>query len=445
MRRRVAKAPTRLFPMFLVMVMVLAACSADQADFAGMAAVSEGERQLESEEAAEPMPPESPGEEAPPDDAAEPDPGNAGLAPTVLPTAATGRDIIFTADLTVAVADVAAAGEEAVRIIQGVGGFLFGQRTAGGPQTTSVLTFKVQPQDFEESLRRLGAIGEVRTRNVTADDVTERVVDLESRINTATASVERLRELLAQATDINTIVELENQLLQRETQLETLRGQLRTLQDQVALATIVLTLTEAASRPALDLEAGAYPGHDEGLSCPGSRNLTVEQRTEATVCFEIINTGDTWLADFELRDPVLDVETGDLIAVFGDLGGPVEPGQSLLVAAEVSPERSLRTRTTVTAQPVDAGGDPVPGRPAASTVTILIEAVSPAGVPGFTDGLVASWEVLVRLGQVVVLVAGALLPFVWVPVLLALWWMRRSRRVTAPAEAAPAAPAAEKG
>ena len=141
--------------------------------------------------------------------------GTGGITPAVLQTSNVGRDIIFTADLTVAVTDVAGAGEEATRLIQGLGGFLFGQRTLGSPEPVSVLTFKVEPDDFQEALSRLGSIGEIRTQNVSANDVTERVVDLESRINTATASVERLRGFLENATDIKSIVELENELLDR--------------------------------------------------------------------------------------------------------------------------------------------------------------------------------------------------------------------------------------
>ncbi len=356
--------------------------------------------------------------------------GTGGIRPAVLQISNVGRDIIFTADLTVAVTDVAGAGEEATRLIQGLGGFLFGQRTVGSPEPVSVLTFKVEPDDFQEALSRLGSIGEIRTQNVSANDVTERIVDLESRINTATASVERLRGFLENATDIKAIVELENELLARETQLETLRGQLRTLQDQVALATIILTLTEAASRPAIELSVTAYPAHDNGLSCPGSPELSVEQDIEATVCFEITNVGDTWLTGFELRDPVLEVKIEDLIAVFGDPTTAIEPGQSIILAAELVPERSLRTQTTVTAEPVSEEGEPLPGRPTARTITIFIDAVDPGGIPSFTEGLQASWDVLVRLGQTLTLSLGALIPFFWVPLVLwLLWRIRRTRSV----------------
>ncbi|MGB7860427.1 MAG: DUF4349 domain-containing protein, partial [Acidimicrobiia bacterium] len=347
--------------------------------------------------------------------------GRGGVTPVALPTNI-GRDIIFTSEMTVAVADVAGAGDEATRIVQSLGGFLFGQQTSGSPDPTSVLIFKVQPQDFQTALTRLGSIGEIRSQNVTASDVTDRIVDLESRISTATASVERLRALLAEATDIKAIVELESELLARETELETLRGSLRTLQDQVSLATITLVLTEAASHPALAFTVTAYPAHDAGVSCPGDGGLTLETSMPATLCFEIVNTGDTWLADFELRDPVLDVELSDLTVVFGDPSGSLEPGDSMLLALEVEPERDLRTQTTITAVPVDIDGVELPGRPATQTTSAYVDTVDPGGIATFGEGLEASWDLLVRVGQLLVLVAGAIIPFFWIPLLIWMGW-----------------------
>jgi hypothetical protein len=356
--------------------------------------------------------------------------GEGGVAPVALPTQI-GRDIIFTAEMTVAVSDVGAAGEQATREVERLGGFLFGQRTTGSPSPSSILTFKVQPEDFAAALAALSSIGELRSQNVTASDVTERIVDLESRIQTAAASVGRLRALLAEATDIEAIVELESELLVRETELETLRGSLRTLQDQVALATIVLEITQAAANPQLTLEATAYPVHDSGMSCPGDTELQVETSTEITVCFEITNSGDTWLANFELRDPVLDVVLDDLVVVFGDPSTPLEPGDSLIVAAEVVPARDLRTQTTVTAEAVDEEGTELGGRPVSRTVTTFVDTVDPGGIPTFTEGLQASWQLLVNLGQALVLALGALIPFFWVPVLVWFLWTR-IRRPAAP-------------
>ncbi len=433
-RTKTTRRLTAWIALAMVLALVLAACTAnsDGADPAELAqrlqsgqlsgtfADSGGDDTTSGGESADV--PEAPGEDAQQADQL----GDGRIEPVVFQRSDLGRDIIFTAELTVAVTDVAAAGDEAIREIQSLGGFLFGQRTSGSPEPRSILTFKVQPEDFHVALDRLGRIGELRIQNVTADDVTERIVDLESRIETAAASVERLRGLLAEATDIKAIVELESELLVRETELETLRGSLRTLQDQVALATIVLTLTEAASNPSLDVLVTAYPAHDEGASCPGDEGLTVDEGTEATVCFEIVNVGDTWLSDFELRDPVLDIEIDDLIVVFGDLSEPIEPGESIVLAAELLPGRDLRARTTVSALPVTEDGSELPGRPASSTATIFIGAVDPGGIPTFSEGLQASWDLLVSLGEWIVLVVGALIPFVWVPVML--WLLLRALR-----------------
>ncbi len=436
-KKRRSRRPLTLTALALVIALIFAACSfGDTTDFdesapglqsgqtsGEFADSGDGDAGIESSD----VPGSRDGDFQQADDL-----GNGGVEPVVFQLSDLGRDIIFTAELTIAVNDVAAAGDEATRHIQSLGGFIFGQRTTGAPEPRTILTFKVQPEDFHTALDRLGTIGELRSQNVTADDVTERVVDLESRIETAAASVERLRGLLAEAMDIKAIVELESELLTRETELETLRGSLRTLQGQVALATIVLTLTEAAANPALDVAITAYPAHhDDGASCPGDEGLTVDQGTDTTVCFELVNVGDTWLTDFELRDPVLDVEIDDLIIVFGDPSQAIEPGETIVLAAEILPSRDLRARTTVTAIPVSEDGSVLPGRPASTTVTAFIGAADPGGIPTFSEGLQASWDLLVSLGELFVLIIGAFVPFIWVPVML--WallrlWRRRSIR-----------------
>lgn len=338
-----------------------------------------------------------------------------------------GRDIIYTASIAVEVNDVAEATREAGRIMQGFGGLLFGQETTGGTEPRTVLVFRVLPEDFTQALDALGTIGIIRDQRVSADDVTERVVDLESRINTAAASVERLRALLEGATNVNDIADLENQLLQRETNLETLRGQLRTVQDQVDLATITLSITQAVVRPAISISVTSYPGIDDaGLSCPGSSNLVVDEGTATTVCFEIRNTGDRPLTDIQLSDPVLDVELDDLTPVFVQPETTLEPGQSSIYFLEMTADQTLRMQTRVSAVALDESGEPLPGRGVASTATATLQAVDPGGIPTFRDGLEASWDALVTLGELFVLAVGTILPFIWIVPIV--WFIRRRRK-----------------
>lgn len=373
--------------------------------------------------------------------------GSGGVASVAIQPADLGRDIVFTADLTVAVEDVAAAGRQVTQVVERLGGFLFGQETSSGPDPVSVLTFKVPPENFTEALDQIGSVGVLRDQSVSASDVTGRIVDLQSQITTIEASIERLRSFLEQAPDTKTVVELEDALVERETELERLRGQLRTLERQVALATITVRLVQFQNRATVGLFVTAYEGgDDQGLSCPGSDSLSVERGQTVTVCFEVENLGDTNIAIVELRDPVLDVTLDELTVVFGDTDQILAPGESVMLATTVELDRTLRTRATVVAKAVDDEGRALTGSsPTANeTSTIELRATTPPGVPSFFDGLRRSWQFLVRLFEFTLLLLGVAIPFAWVPVvvwLLVRWARSRPSLFPAPTPPPPAVPA----
>lgn len=201
------------------------------------------------------------GESGEPSDPADPVGGS--------PLTSSGRQFISTAELGVEVEDVGAASRRAVTIVEGKGGALFGGSSSFRDQPEAVLTLKVPPQDFASTLTQLGDLGTVVSQTVDTQDVTERVVDLESRIQTSSASVDRLQGFLGGATSVADVAAFESELVKRETDLETLRAQLRTIEGQIDLATIVLTIHEEGEE---DAAAGAeddeeeLPGFLDGLS-----------------------------------------------------------------------------------------------------------------------------------------------------------------------------------
>jgi hypothetical protein len=454
-QRKVRSAVGRWLIALVVLTMVAAACSSgddsgDATSAADTAAAEEfgGDTDAGADVAAEP-----PGAPAAEGEASRDALGSGGGTPAVAQPADIGRDIIFTADLRVSVPDVAAAGEEATSIVESLGGFVFGQETRGGDEPRTVLTFRIAPNRFQQALDELGELGELRNQNVSAEDVTGLVVDLESRITTAETSVERLREFLANATVVEEVAALEAELLDREQELESLRGRLRTVRDQVALATITLTITEAGVAPGIQLTTTAYRGADDaGSSCPGNFDLVVEEGDDVTLCFEIINVGDAPLTGFGFTDTVLDIELDNLTLVFGDELSPLQPGQSLFYAYETTAERTLRTQSRVRAIPLDLEGREIPNREVANTQSMTVFADEPEGLPGFQDGVRTGIDIIQNIWGVIVLFAGFLLPFIWVfPLLWWLWTRRRARkaaraagahRVATGAGASTAAPAA---
>jgi hypothetical protein len=368
----------------------------------------------------------------------------------VIAVVQTGRSIIFTANLEVEVADVIAAGEQAQAAVAGLGGVLFGQETTTGAEAHSVLTIKVPPENFTEALHRLSGIGQLVSQSIYADDVTERVVDLQSRITTAEASVERLRTFLEGAESVQAVAALEAELLQRETDLELLRGELRTVQDQVALATIVLTLSEPAPDPLVELVATAYAGHNDGAGCPGNEELALDEGDLFTMCYEVRNTGDTLLGDVEVWDSGLDARFQDLIVVAGDPTVPLAPGGHFIFAFEGKADPDQWTSPQVQATALDANGNPLWEQVSVADIQAAsLQVTRDTSLPGFGDALSSAWHGLQRLAGVAVVVGGGLVPWLWVPALLVLvwWWQRRRRRTAAagPAPQPPPPPAASSG
>lgn len=365
---------------------------------------------------------------------------------SVTPTAADlGRKLIFTAFLNVGVDDVPAASTEATSIIEGLGGFLFGQSTEGGAQPRSELIFKVLPNDFNLALERLGTVGELRNQTVTTDDVTERVVDLQSRIEVAELGVARLRTALEETIGLEDYAEVERLLLDRESELEVMRGQLRTLQDRVDLATITLVLTQDRVENQIEVRITSYPGFDEGRACPGSGDLRVEENSEVTICFELTNLGDQTLTDVVLTDSVLEIGSDtELIPVFGELT-ELAPGQSVLVAYETEVERTLRLRTRVVAIPTDGSSTEPAGPSVTGQDEAEIRTFPSEDGPGFGDGFGAALGVLRGLWTVVTVTIGFLLPLLILTPLVVLGWrafgaLRRRRPSRASGPSAPPGP-----
>ena len=270
---------------------------------------------------------------------------------------------------------MAAATREAAAIVQGLGGIVFGQQTRTTPQPRSETIFKVLPEDFSLALERLAGVGELVDQQISADDVTERVVNFESRIATAEASVLRLRKFLEEAANIDNVALIERELMNRETDLETLRGQLRTLQDQVNLATITLTIYQLPDPLAVIPETGmtveAWVSTGGEDPCLGVWNIDVERDATVHFCLQIENTGEVALSGMRVRSEALRLRsdapspnTNSFALVQGSFER-LEPGQLLIATLSEDvvngrlagrTARRLEVSFDVTVTPVDSGG-----------------------------------------------------------------------------------------
>jgi hypothetical protein len=103
---------------------------------------------------------------------------------------------------------------------------------------------------YETAIERLSALGTRTAIHQESSDVTEQIVDVDSRIASQRASLERMRALLAKATTIAEIVSVESELTRREADLESLLAKQKALSGQTELATLSLVIAEPGKAPA---------------------------------------------------------------------------------------------------------------------------------------------------------------------------------------------------
>jgi len=175
----------------------------------------------------------------------------------------TPREVVQTGSATIRVDDVRAAADALTALAEKHGGRVESMTIGSGApgQDPALLTgrekdhgwlsLRVPATDLQAVMAALGDYGTVEATSVGESDVTEAAVDLRARIDSATASVQRLTELMAKAGSVSELLEAEVALTDRQAQLESAQQQLKDLESQVTMSSVQITLTRTAA-PAAD-------------------------------------------------------------------------------------------------------------------------------------------------------------------------------------------------
>ncbi len=192
--------------------------------------------------------------------AAEESGGGAGALAVDTAAIAADRDVVRTGDMRLAVDDAPEAADGVRGIATDAGGFVADEQERARDEEVDI-TVRVPADRFDDVREDVEALGDVVEQSVDARDVTAEMVDVESRIASLRASVERVRGLLSEAGTVDQLALVEGELARRETELEAMLGQQRVLADQVALGTLAVHLSQD-DEPAV---AEGTPGFTEGL------------------------------------------------------------------------------------------------------------------------------------------------------------------------------------
>jgi Domain of unknown function (DUF4349) len=184
-------------------------------------------------------------------------PGGTTTVPSQTVPTLQGPPVIRTAQLSITVGSGLFDSKlQAVRtLVESEGGYIAGTDAQASPTDTpgstsirtGVISFMVPAAHFDDAIDQLTKVGKVQSEHITGTDVSAQYVDLNARLVNAQAQLDAMRALLKQATNINDIIAVQNQIGQITSQIEQLKGQIKYLDDNTSYSNVSVTLTESGA------------------------------------------------------------------------------------------------------------------------------------------------------------------------------------------------------
>lgn len=165
--------------------------------------------------------------------------------------------------------DVARARSRAETVATRYGGQVTDSHTSSddhGRTSYASLTIRVPAKDFEHAMHDLEGLGTLQSSTSSAEDVTTQAIDIDARVKSQRASIERIRTLLSAAKSIGDVVRIESELSSREAALDSLVQQQRFLGDQTARSTITVEIDRHAAVVRHEHAKGFLAGLHRGWS-----------------------------------------------------------------------------------------------------------------------------------------------------------------------------------
>jgi hypothetical protein len=169
---------------------------------------------------------------------------------------APASSIIYTAQLTVRARDVSSAAAQAAQIAEGAGGYVSSETAKVNPdhpsEATASVQLKIPVAAYSATLGQLShRLGSQLALQQQAQDVTQRVADVNSQVASDQAAIAQLRALLSHAGSVGDLLSVQNQINSEESNLESLQAQQRALSHETSYATVTLMILGPKAKPVL--------------------------------------------------------------------------------------------------------------------------------------------------------------------------------------------------
>lgn len=150
--------------------------------------------------------------------------------------------IVRTGQLDLEVGDLEEALAAAEAAVAAAGGYVAASERSGDAERASAMvTYRIPAERWESTLAALRAVGDtVLAERTASEEVTSQVVDLGARLANLRATEAALQAIMAKATKIPDVLEVQAQLTGVRQEIEQLTAQKVSLEARAALATLTV-------------------------------------------------------------------------------------------------------------------------------------------------------------------------------------------------------------
>ena len=171
------------------------------------------------------------------------------------------RKVIKNADLSIVVADPQKSMDAISTMAEELGGYVVGSniyQSVYGPNDTRIpagnISIRIPSEKLDEVLDRVKKDAvEVTSESVSGQDVTDQYVDLTSRLTAKQAAEKKLTEIMEAAEKTEDVMVVYQQLQQVQSDIEVLKGQIKFIDQSVAMSSININLTAEASAQPIEI------------------------------------------------------------------------------------------------------------------------------------------------------------------------------------------------
>ena len=157
-----------------------------------------------------------------------------------------GVKMVYIASIEMQTLEFDQAAQDIASLVESMGGY-FEQKNFSNYSSSyrhASYTVRVPAEQFTDFCTQVGTLCHVTWQSDTAENISERYYDTQSRLETAQIKLERLQELLKKAESMEDIITIESAISETEYEIEDLSGTMRHYDALVGYATVDLELSE---------------------------------------------------------------------------------------------------------------------------------------------------------------------------------------------------------